>query len=78
MAVMAFVLFPVPHQLMPNSVAFWLLMQVGMIIGFPTSWPANVWLVNRGNRLGSDTRLRLGVALLTPRPDEPPAQAHRS
>ena len=48
MAVMAFVLFPAPHQLMPNSVAFWLLMQVGMIIGFATSWPANVWLVNRG------------------------------
>jgi hypothetical protein len=36
------------HQLMPNSVAFWLFMQVGTIIGFATSWPANVWLVNRG------------------------------
>ena len=48
MAVMAFVLFPAPHQLMPNSVAFWLLMQIGMIIGFAISWPANVWLVNRG------------------------------
>lgn len=48
MAVMAFVLFPAPHQLMPNSAAFWLLMQVGMIAGYATSWPANVWLVNRG------------------------------
>jgi hypothetical protein len=48
MAVMAFVLFPAPRQLMPNSAAFWLLMQVGMIIGFATSWPANVWLVRRG------------------------------
>jgi hypothetical protein len=48
MAVMAFVLFPAPHQLMPNSAAFWLLMQVGMIVGYATSWPANVWLVNRG------------------------------
>jgi hypothetical protein len=48
MAVMAFVLFPAPGQLMPNSAAFWLLMQVGMMIGFLTSWPANVWLVNRG------------------------------
>jgi hypothetical protein len=48
MAVMAFVLFPAPHQLMPNSAAFWFLMQIGMIIGFATSWPANVWLVNRG------------------------------
>ncbi len=48
MAVMAFVLFPAPDQLMPNSAAFWFLMQVGMIIGFFSSWPANVWLVNRG------------------------------
>ena len=23
-------------------------MQIGMIIGYFTSWPANVWLVNRG------------------------------
>jgi Domain of unknown function (DUF4396) len=48
MAVMAFVLFPAPHHLMPNLAAFWFLMQIGMIIGFATSWPANVWLVRRG------------------------------
>jgi len=48
MALMAFVFFPAPHPLMPNSVAFWFLMQIGMMIGFATSWPANVWLVNRG------------------------------
>jgi hypothetical protein len=48
MAVMTFVLFPAPHHLMPNVAAFWLLMQIGMIIGFATSWPANVWLVRRG------------------------------
>jgi hypothetical protein len=48
MAVMVFVLFPAPHALMPDSAAFWLLMQVGMMIGFATSWPANVWLVRRG------------------------------
>jgi hypothetical protein len=48
MAVMAFVLFPAPHHLMPSSAAYWLLMQVGMIIGFFTSWPANAWLVKRG------------------------------
>ena len=29
---MAFVLFPAPHQLMPSSAAFWLLMQVGMSV----------------------------------------------
>jgi hypothetical protein len=48
MALVAFVFFPAPHHLMPNSVAYWFLMQVGMIAGFATSWPANMWLVNRG------------------------------
>jgi hypothetical protein len=48
MAIMAFVLFPAPNQLTPSSAAFWFLMQIGMIIGFFSSWPANVWLVNRG------------------------------
>jgi hypothetical protein len=48
MALMAFVFFPAPHHLMPNSAGYWFLMQVGMMIGFLTSWPANVWLVNRG------------------------------
>jgi Domain of unknown function (DUF4396) len=48
MALMAFVFFPAPHNLMPNVAAFWFLMQIGMIIGFFTSWPANAWLVKRG------------------------------
>jgi Domain of unknown function (DUF4396) len=47
MAVMMFVLFPA-SPLRPNSAAFWFLMQIGMIIGFATSWPANVWLIRRG------------------------------
>ncbi len=48
MALMAFVFFPAPDELMPNSIAFWFLMQLGMIIGYFVSWPANVWLVRRG------------------------------
>jgi hypothetical protein len=48
MAVMTFVLFPAPHNLAPSSASFWLLMQTGMIVGYATSWPANVWLVSRG------------------------------
>jgi hypothetical protein len=48
MALMAFVFFPAPHHLMPTSAAFWFLMQIGMIIGYFTSWPANVWLLKRG------------------------------
>jgi hypothetical protein len=48
MALMALVFFPAPHNLMPNSAAFWFLMQIGMIVGFFTAWPANVWLIKRG------------------------------
>ena len=51
MALMAFVFFPAPHHLMPSSAAYWFLMQIGMIVGFFTSWPANVWLVNRGIKI---------------------------
>jgi hypothetical protein len=47
MALIAFVLFPAPHQLHPNSPVYWFLMQVGMAIGFATAWPANVWLIHR-------------------------------
>lgn len=47
MALMAFVFFPDPH-LTPATPVYWFLMQIGMIIGFATSWPANVWLINRG------------------------------
>ncbi len=46
MAVMTFVLFPAPHTLMPSSASCWLLMQTGMIVGYATSWPANVWRVS--------------------------------
>jgi hypothetical protein len=51
MAIMAFVLFPAPHSLATSSAAFWFLMQIGMMIGFVTSWPANVWLVKRGIKI---------------------------
>ena len=42
-----FVFFPDPH-LQADSVVFWFMMQVGMVIGFLTSYPANVWLIRRG------------------------------
>jgi hypothetical protein len=47
MALMTYVLFPHPH-LHPNNPVYWFLMQIGMIIGFATAWPANVWLIRRG------------------------------
>lgn len=37
MALMSYVFFPGPH-LHPNTAAYWFLMQIGMIIGFATSW----------------------------------------
>jgi hypothetical protein len=48
MGLMAFVFFPEPHRLHPDSPVYWFLMQVGMVIGFFTAWPANVWLIRHG------------------------------
>lgn len=47
MALTYYVFFPGPH-LEPTSPVFWFLMQVGMIIGFFTAWPVNVWLIRSG------------------------------
>lgn len=47
MALMSYVFFPEPH-LHPDSPAYWFLMQIGMVVGFFTAWPANVWLIRRG------------------------------
>lgn len=47
MAFMQLVLFPGPH-LAPDHAAYWLLMQLGMIVGFATAYPVNVWLIRRG------------------------------
>ncbi len=47
MAVMQLVLFTDPH-LTPDHAAYWFLMQIGMVLGFLTAVPVNVWLVRRG------------------------------
>jgi hypothetical protein len=47
MALTRFVFFTDPH-LSPDSPVYWLFMQLGMILGFATAWPANVWLIRRG------------------------------
>lgn len=47
MALMSFVFFPHPH-LRPDSPVYWFLMQLGMVAGFFTAWPANAWLLRRG------------------------------
>jgi hypothetical protein len=51
MALMFFVFFPNPH-LKPDHAAYWFLMQVAMILGFLTSFPANRWLITRGIKEG--------------------------
>ncbi len=35
-------------RLQPNQPEYWFLMQVGMIIGFFTAYPANWWLIRKG------------------------------
>jgi hypothetical protein len=27
---------------------YWLGMQIGMVLGFATAWPVNVWLIRKG------------------------------
>lgn len=46
MAVMHFLLFN--PQLQPNQAAYWFMMQVGMCLGFLTSYPMNSWLIRHG------------------------------
>lgn len=47
MALTFFVLFPEPH-LKPTQAGYWFMMQIGMILGFFTSYPTNVWLIKAG------------------------------
>jgi len=47
MALTYFVFFPSPH-LKPTSATYWFIMQIGMIIGYFTSYPMNHYLVRWG------------------------------
>jgi hypothetical protein len=47
MALMQLVYFPGPH-LTPDHAAYWFLMQIGIILGFLTAYPVNVWLIRSG------------------------------
>ena len=47
MAVMQLGSFTAPH-LTPDHAAYWLLMQIGMVLGFVTAYPVNIWLIRRG------------------------------
>lgn len=47
MAIVYFLLFPAPH-LHPNEPVYWVMMQVGMALGFVTSCPMNRWIIGKG------------------------------
>ena len=47
MALTFFVFFP-DSPLRPTQPAYWLMMQIGMIFGFFTSYPTNRWLIKAG------------------------------
>lgn len=40
-------LVPLTH-LATDTAAFWFLMQVGMLLGFVTTYPVNWWLIRHG------------------------------
>lgn len=46
MAIVHFILFTEPPK--PNEITYWFMMQIAMILGFLTSYPANWWLVRKG------------------------------
>jgi len=46
------VAFVLSGNLYPVSPVFWFMMQIGMILGFFTSYPANWWLVKKGIKQG--------------------------
>jgi hypothetical protein len=48
MALTRFVFFPEPARIYPNMAVYWFMMQIAMIIGWATSYPANVWLIRKG------------------------------
>jgi hypothetical protein len=47
MALVYFVFFPNPH-LSPLEPGFWFMMQIGMVVGFLTSYPMNRGLITVG------------------------------
>jgi hypothetical protein len=46
MALNRLVLFDTPPE--PDTATYWFLIQIAMIVGFATSYPANWWLVRSG------------------------------
>ena len=47
MALSHFVFFPAPRRIHPDLAVFWFMMQIAMIVGWFTAYPANVWLLKK-------------------------------
>jgi hypothetical protein len=52
MAIVALIMFGTTWHANPTEPIFWFMMQVGMTIGFFTSYPANRWLIEKGIKHG--------------------------
>ena len=52
MTIVALVIFGTTWHANPTEPLFWFMMQIGMTIGFFTSYPANIWLVKKGIKHG--------------------------
>jgi hypothetical protein len=48
MALTRFAFFPEPRRIYPDMAVFWFMMQIAMIIGWATAYPANAWLIRNG------------------------------
>jgi Domain of unknown function (DUF4396) len=48
MALTRFVFFAEPARIHPNMAVFWFMMQIAMIVGWATAYPANAWLLRKG------------------------------
>ena len=48
MAIARYAPFPEPDGIHPNTAVFWFMMQIAMVLGGATSYPANAWLLRKG------------------------------
>ena len=59
MALSHFLLFQPPLKI--DTSGHWLMMQIGMIVGYFTAWPVNRWLVQTGVKEKMDNRKHLAM-----------------
>jgi hypothetical protein len=60
----------------PTEPLFWGVMSLGVIVGFATAYPVNVWMVSKALKHGLMTRSDVLVGALPPRSTDDAAPAH--